>query len=74
MRVDLEWDPYDSRGTRSRVKAFVVRGNVEYELCVEGGQYVIRRTVRKGGRVVVTETARGGERVAAAVWSSIIFE
>jgi hypothetical protein len=51
---------------------FVVRGDVEFELCAEGGHYVVRRTERKGGRVVMTETARGRRRDAEAVWLKII--
>lgn len=40
----------------------------------EGGQYVIRRTVRRGTRAVVTETARGRARDTEAVWTSIASE
>ncbi|MFI7144405.1 hypothetical protein ACIBO2_05770 [Nonomuraea sp. NPDC050022] len=53
------------------MKQFFVRGNVEYELCAEGGQYVIKRTERKNGHVVVMETARGYRRDTEDVWKSI---
>lgn len=71
MLPALEWRRYDARGTRPRVRAFVVRGTVEYELCAEGGQAVIRRTVRNGARVTVSETARGLTRETEAVWALI---
>ncbi|MEV1240752.1 hypothetical protein [Nonomuraea sp. NPDC049750] len=67
----LTWTEYDSRGMASRMKQFFVRGNVEYELCAEGGQYVIKRTERKNGHVVVMETARGYRRDTEDVWKSI---
>ncbi|MEV0348613.1 hypothetical protein AB0H88_22790 [Nonomuraea sp. NPDC050680] len=54
------------------MKESIVRGDVEYELCTEGGKYVIRRTERKGDRVVMTETARGCQRDAEAVWVRIV--
>ncbi|WP_344921216.1 hypothetical protein [Streptosporangium oxazolinicum] len=54
------------------MKQFVVRGDVEYELCAEGGNHVVRRTERKGGRVTMTETARGSQRDAEAVWGRIV--
>ncbi|MEV4081665.1 hypothetical protein AB0J43_15455 [Nonomuraea fuscirosea] len=54
----LDWRPYDSRGTRSRVREYVTRGKVEFELCSEGGQEIIRRTDRSGKRPVVSEVGR----------------
>jgi hypothetical protein len=45
--LDIDWTAYNSRGTRSRVREFVTHGAIEYELCLEGGQYVIRRTDRR---------------------------
>jgi hypothetical protein len=69
--VTLEWTEYDSRGMISRMRKFFVRGNVEYELCAEGGQYVIKRTERKNGHLVVMETARGRKADVEDVWGSI---
>ncbi len=59
---ELDWSPYDSRGTASRVGEFVTHGKVEFELCCEGGLYMIRRTDRTGKRVVVSEAGRGLSR------------
>jgi hypothetical protein len=74
--VDVEWRPYDSRGVpRSRVKEFVTRGTVEYEQCVEGGSYVIRRTERDrtGEMIRITETGRGlTRRDALDLWKLIV--
>lgn len=69
----IEWEPYFLRGARCRMRDFIVRGSVEFELCAEGGHYVIRRTERKGDQVVsVTETARGRQHEAEAVWARIV--
>ncbi|AWS45005.1 hypothetical protein [Streptosporangium sp. 'caverna'] len=62
----LEWTRYVPRGNTSRVRAFIVRGAVEYELCAEGGQMVIRRTV-----LVISEAARGRVSDAQEIWKAI---
>ncbi|MEQ4725687.1 hypothetical protein [Nonomuraea sp. B19D2] len=69
----LEWVPYDSRGTRTRIKEHVTRGAVEYEHCIEGGAYLIRRTERHdGGERTVMETGRGMTRIAVLdLWKLI---
>lgn len=68
----LEWRPYNSHGTRSKVREIVTRGAVEYELCLEGGVYVIRRTDRHRNAVKVHETARGLYRHTMDVWALIV--
>lgn len=70
--VDLDWRPYDSRGTRSKVRDLVAFGAVEYELCLEGGLYVIRRTDRRKKAVRVHETARGPRQRTAEAWKLIV--
>lgn len=74
MTSDLDWRPYNSLGTRSRVMQIITRGSVELELCGEGGQWVIRRTERKGKRVTVTETSRGRPRDVEDVWNQLASE
>lgn len=70
---DLDWSPYDSRGTASRVGEFVTHGKVEFELCCEGGLYVIRRTDRTGKRAVVSEAGRGLSRPETLeLWKLIV--
>ena len=69
---DLDWLPYDSRGTTSRVREFVTRGSVEWELCCEGGSYVIKRTVTRGERTTVTEAARGRYRRTMDAWKLVV--
>ncbi|MEU7915800.1 hypothetical protein [Microbispora bryophytorum] len=69
--VDLDWRPYDSRGTRSKVREILTFGRVEYELCLEGGLYVIRRTDRRKKAVVVSETARGRYPDTMDAWKLI---
>ncbi|MGS2646414.1 hypothetical protein [Streptosporangium sp. G12] len=71
MTPALEWRPYTRQGRTSRVRAYVVRGVAEYELCAEGGQMVIRRTVRHGGRRIITEAARGRVCDVEEIWKSI---
>lgn len=73
LSADLEWRPYYLQGAVSRMRQFIVRGAVEYELCAEGGQWVIKRTERKGNKTVITETARGRQRDAEAVWARIVY-
>ncbi|WP_326646401.1 hypothetical protein OG884_17425 [Streptosporangium sp. NBC_01755] len=69
---DLDWRPYDCRGTRSRVSEFVTRGKVEFELCSEGGQDVIRRTDRSGKRPVVSEVGRSlTHRATLDLWKLV---
>ena len=66
------WRPYDARGTRSRVRAFLVAGAEEFELCAEGGLLVIRRTIRRKGRPpLVLETSRGRVRDTEEVWETL---
>ena len=70
---DLDWSPYDSRGTASRVGEFVTHGKVEFELCCEGGLYVIRRTDRTGKLVVVSEArAKDCRPETLALWKLIV--
>ncbi|MFI7705225.1 hypothetical protein [Nonomuraea sp. NPDC049480] len=70
---DLDWRPYDSRGTTSRVREIVTRGKVEFELCCEGGQDVIRRTDRTGKREVVSEVGRSlTHRETLELWSQVV--
>ncbi|MFG1960364.1 hypothetical protein [Nonomuraea sp. NPDC049028] len=71
VHVALEWTPYIKRVERSRVLEFVAMGRVEYELCGEGGQWVIRRTDRTNGPTVVTESSRGRPRDVQEVWRRI---
>lgn len=69
----LDWRPYDSRGTRSRVKEIFTRGKVEFELCLEGGQEIIRRTDRSGKSEIVTEVGRDLPRlVTLELWSQVV--
>lgn len=74
VSVDLDWRPYDSHGTTSRVRESVKRGAVEFELCCEGGSFVIRRTVRRGEKVTITETARGLYRQTMEAWKLVTSE
>ncbi len=69
--MGLDWRPYDSRGTCSRVRGIVKFGRVEYELCAEGGSYVIRRTDRREKLEKVHETARGTRVRALEIWELI---
>ncbi|MEV4575412.1 hypothetical protein AB0K16_19380 [Nonomuraea jabiensis] len=71
---DIDWRPYHARATRSRVREYVTRGAVEYELCVESGQYVIRRTDRRRkNRTTVSEVGREQSRQATlALWRLIM--
>lgn len=68
----LEWRPYHAHVLRPKVREFFTRGKVEYELCLEGGSYVIRRTDRRKPRVKVEETARGYHRQAYAAWRRLV--
>lgn len=72
VSAGLDWRPYDPRGTTSRVREIVTRGKVEFELCCEGGAYVIRRTVRRGDRATVSEAARGLYRRTMGAWKLVI--
>ncbi|MET7332301.1 hypothetical protein, partial [Nonomuraea sp. NPDC005650] len=70
----LEWFPYDCLGTRTRVREYLTRGNVEYEQCIEGGAYLIRRTQRSNAaKPTVTEIGRGKTRIAVLdLWKLIV--
>lgn len=72
MSEELEWRPYSAHVLRPKVREFFTRGKVEYELCLEGGSYVIRRTDRRKPRVKVEETARGYHRQAYAAWRRLV--
>ncbi|MFB9627998.1 hypothetical protein [Nonomuraea helvata] len=71
--TSLEWSPYNSRGTRPRIKEFVTHGDVEYEQCIEGGSYLIRRTKwNDNGQPTVMETGRGMARIRVlGLWKLI---
>ncbi|MFI7632941.1 hypothetical protein [Nonomuraea sp. NPDC049400] len=58
---------------RTRIREHVTRGAVEYEHCIEGGSYLIRRTERNDvGKPVVMETGRGMTRIAVLdLWKLI---
>ncbi|MGI5283552.1 hypothetical protein ACQEVF_09495 [Nonomuraea polychroma] len=66
--------PYDSRGTRPRIKEYVTRGNVEYEQCIEGGAYLIRRTERSdAAKPTVMEIGRGMTRIVVLdLWKLVV--
>ncbi|MFI6734186.1 hypothetical protein ACIBI9_14750 [Nonomuraea sp. NPDC050451] len=70
----LEWFPYDSPGTRTRVREYLTRGNVEYEQCIEGGAYLIRRTQRSNvTKPTVMEIGRGRTRIVVLdLWKLIV--
>jgi hypothetical protein len=70
----LEWCPYDPRGTRSKIKEFVTHRAVEYELCLEGGRDVIRRTEHhESGQPTIMEAGRGMmRRELLDLWKLII--
>jgi len=72
MDDGLEWRPYSAHVLRPKVRDHVTRGKIEYELCFEGGSYVIRRTDRSGRTVRVEETARGYHRQAYAAWRRLV--
>ncbi|GAA3203980.1 hypothetical protein GCM10020216_003080 [Nonomuraea helvata] len=74
-RSRLEWAPYNSHGTRARIKEFVTWGSVEYEQCIEGGSYLIRRTERNSdtGVRTVMEIGRGMTRIRVLdLWQLIV--
>ncbi|MER6827255.1 hypothetical protein ABT352_14830 [Streptosporangium sp. NPDC000563] len=51
----------------------MTRGKVEFELCAEGGQDVIRRTDYTKKRVVVSEVGREMTRLATLdLWKLIV--
>lgn len=72
MDGGLEWRPYVARVPRPKVREFFTRGKVEYELCLEGGLYVIRRTDRRKKAVRVHETARGPRQRTAEAWRRLV--
>jgi hypothetical protein len=68
---ELDWRPYHLGGVNSRVLAHATSGHVEYELCGEGGRWLIRRTTRLNGSTTVEETSRGCPKDVAPVWAAI---
>jgi hypothetical protein len=69
-----EWRPYQAHSPRSRVREFFVRGDTEFELLVEGGAELIRRTVRTStGRIVRQEEAARGRLhlVVTELWMEL---
>lgn len=64
-RSRFDWAPYHSCGSRAKIREFITRGSIEYEQCMEGGTYLIRRTERNGDAQAPTvmEIGRGSTRV-----------
>ncbi|MGW5688341.1 hypothetical protein [Nonomuraea sp. NPDC003754] len=69
---EFGWTPYTNRGTWLRVRAVHRYGDVEYELCMEGGQMLIRRLEYRRRPVVISESCRGLARHVEAAWVSLI--
>lgn len=67
----LVWTPFHDRGGTLRVREFFSRGSTEFELCAQGGQMLIRRTVRNGNRETVSEAARGRPADTRAAWLEV---
>ena len=71
--VPFDWEPYERQGARCNVREFVTRGKVEFELCLEGGRDVIRRSDYSGGQPVVTEVGRSLSRLDTLdLWNLIV--
>ncbi|GAA4051084.1 hypothetical protein [Nonomuraea soli] len=69
---DHGWTPYVDHGTRLRVRAVHHHGDIDYELCMEGGQMLIRRLDNHRKPVVISESYRGLARQAEDAWASLI--
>ncbi|MFI6485573.1 hypothetical protein ACIBH1_47245 [Nonomuraea sp. NPDC050663] len=69
---DLGWTAYTPHGIRLRVRDIYRHGAIEYELCSEGGQMLIRRLDYEGKTTVVSEACRGLARDTEAAWATLI--